>query len=59
VTCFVTVPSRVTTNTRPAASLTFQALKALIRSNPDHGTLALGSVFRAARASVTSRKHWL
>src|SRR5512132_1900941 len=32
-------PHSATRPTRPAVSLRFQALKALIRSNPDHGTL--------------------
>jgi hypothetical protein len=38
VASLVMVPSGSTTKTRPAASLRYQALKALIRSNPDHGT---------------------
>jgi hypothetical protein len=59
VTCLVTVPSEATTKTRPAPSLRFQALKALIRSNPDHGTRTCGSTRLAASASVTNRKHWL
>jgi hypothetical protein len=33
------VPSEATKKIRPAVSLRFQALKALIRSNLDHGTL--------------------
>jgi hypothetical protein len=39
VTCLVMLPSGAATKTRPAASLRFQTLNALIRSNPDHGTL--------------------
>ena len=35
----VVAPSRATEKTRPAASLPFQALYALMRSNPDQGTL--------------------
>ncbi len=27
--------------------------------NPDHGTALCGSIFSAARASVTSCRHWL
>jgi len=38
VTSTRVVPSRSTTNRRPAASDTFHALNALIRSNPDHDT---------------------
>ena len=37
VTCLVMVPSGAATKTRPAASPRFQALKALIRSNPATG----------------------
>src|SRR5215207_10674151 len=34
VTCLMMVPSGATTNSRPASSVFFQALNALIRSNP-------------------------
>jgi hypothetical protein len=55
----VLVPSAATTKTRPASSVFFQALNALIRSNPDHGTTIDGSIFFAASASITSRGDWL
>jgi hypothetical protein len=42
-----------------AASLRFQASKALIRSNPDHGTTIVGSLVLCWNASVTNRRHWL
>jgi hypothetical protein len=45
--------------TRPALSLIFQALKALIRSNPDHGTVTGRPACAVASASVTSRRLWL
>jgi hypothetical protein len=38
VTCLVVIPSGATTNMRPALSLGFQRLNALIKSNPDQGT---------------------
>jgi hypothetical protein len=44
---------------RPAASLFFQALKALMRSSPDQGTVTDGSTRLAASASVTNRRPWL
>src|SRR5215207_5119699 len=49
VTCLMMVPSGATTNSRPASSVFFQALNALIRSNPDHGTLTCGSFPLVAR----------
>jgi hypothetical protein len=56
VTCFVVVPSGATMNMRPALSLVFQRLNALIKSDPYHGTVADRSVSTAASASVTSRR---
>ena len=56
VTCLMGVPSGATTNTRPARSLAFQRLNALIKSKPDQGTVADRSVLLAASASVTSRR---
>ncbi len=53
VTSVVAVPSGSITNTRPALSLVFQRLKALIKSKPDQGTHTDGSTFPAASASVT------
>jgi len=50
----VVVPSGATTNTRPALSLVFQRLKALIKSKPDQGTVTDRSVFLAASASTTN-----
>jgi hypothetical protein len=41
---------------RPALSLVFQRLNALIKSDPYHGTVADRSVSTAASASVTSRR---
>ena len=40
--------------TRPALSLVFQRLNALIKSKPDQGTFTDGSAFFLASASVTS-----
>jgi hypothetical protein len=54
VTSLVAVPSESTTNTRPALSLVFQRLKALIKSKPDQGTVTDGSTFPAASVSITS-----
>ena len=56
VTCFVVVPSGATMNMRPALSLVFQRLNALIKSDPYHGTVADRSVSTAASALVTSRR---
>ena len=56
VTCFVVVPSGATMNMRPALSLVFQWLNALIKADPEHGTVADRSVSTAASASVTSRR---
>jgi hypothetical protein len=39
--------------TRPALSLVFQWLKALIKSKPDQGTITDGSRFLAASALAT------
>jgi hypothetical protein len=50
----VAVPSGATTKTRPALSLVFQRLNALIKSKPDQDTVTDGSTFPAASASVTS-----
>jgi hypothetical protein len=58
LTCLVVVPFEATVNLRPACSPLFQMLKALIRPNPDHGTVADASVCRAASASRTSRRFW-
>jgi hypothetical protein len=52
------MPSRATTKTRPAASLRFQALNPLIRSNLDRGTTTDGLASLARAASVTNRRHW-
>jgi hypothetical protein len=54
VTCLVVVPSGATAKTRPAPSLAFQRLNALIKSKLDQGTLTDGSAFSPASASVTS-----
>src|SRR5688572_22320119 len=43
----------------PASSVSFHALKVLIRSNPDQGTFAEGSLFFARSAVFTMRRHWL
>src|SRR5512132_1955788 len=59
VTCLLLVPSEPTTDTRPASSDVFQALNALIRSNPDQGTDIDGSSLLVLSAELTSRKHWL
>jgi hypothetical protein len=59
VACLVTVPSRATMKMRPASSVLFQALNALMRSNPDQGTGTDGSTLLVARASMTSRSDWL
>jgi hypothetical protein len=48
-----------TTKIRPASSVFFQALNALIRSNLDLGTTTDGSVLLEARAAVISRSDWL
>ena len=37
----------------------FEALNALIRSNPDHGTTTDASTTRASRPSLTIARHWL
>src|SRR5512132_946333 len=44
---------------RPASSVFFQALNALIRSNLDLGTTTDGSVLLDARGAVISRNDWL
>ena len=54
-----TVPSGDTMNTRPAFSLFFHVLKALMRSYPDQGTFTDGSSRFLVSASVTNRRHWL
>ena len=59
VTTVSATPSVSTVNTRPASSVFFQALNALIRSNPVHGTSASGSVLRWVSAVFTIRRHWL
>lgn len=46
-------------NTRPAASVFFQALKMLIRSKPVQGTSIPGSTRRSVSPAFTRRKHWL
>ena|SRR5215211_2227652 len=51
-------PLGATTNSRPASSLIFHLLNALIRSNPDHGTLTCGSICLASRALLTRSRHW-
>ena len=43
----------------PGGLAALQALKALIGSNPDHGTHTDGVTRWAFIASVTSRRHWL
>ena len=52
-------PVGSTANTRPASSVFFHALNALIRSNPVHGTSTSGSRRRSVSAVFTSRRHWL
>ena len=52
-------PSVSTMNTRPASSVFFHALKALIRSNAVHGTSMSWSVRRPVSAVCTRPKHWL
>jgi hypothetical protein len=45
---------------RPAGiSLCFHALKALMRSYPDHGTRTKGSIRLAVIEAVTNSRHWL
>src|ERR1700758_5395600 len=46
-------------NTRPAASVFFHALNALIRSNGVHGTSTAGLAFRSVSAVFTILRHWL
>jgi hypothetical protein len=36
-----------------------QTLNALIKSNPDQGTVTIASTTRASKARLTSDKHWL
>ena len=52
-------PFGSTANTRPASSVFFHALNALIRSNPVHGTSTSGSRRRWVSAVFTRRRHWL
>src|ERR1700722_11940642 len=51
------VPSAPTANTRPASSVFFHVLNALIRSNSLHGTTVSGSVFRWVSAVFIIRRH--
>ena len=59
VTTGSATPSVSTMNTRPASSVFFHALKALIRSNAVHGTSMSWSVRRPVSAVCTRPKHWL
>jgi hypothetical protein len=52
-------PAVSTAKTRPASSVFFHALKALIRSNPDHNTFAVGSAQCCVKESFTMRRPWL
>lgn len=52
-------PSALTAKIRPAASVFFHVLNALMRSNPVHGTWLSRSVLRWSSAVFTIRKHWL
>ena len=59
VTTISVTPSASTANTRAASSVFFQALNALIRSNPVHGTGTSGLVLRSVSAVLTMPKHSL
>jgi hypothetical protein len=57
VTTHSATPAVSTVNTRPAASVFFQALKALIKSKPVQGTFTPGSVRRSLSLVLTNRRH--